>query len=220
LAGFYEGGEFAAVISIEVEDKSKLKHVKEALDASLNLGPSPLSVGAGEQFDKVHSQALRDTAMTISVNWSGGGEVKKPGVAWTLQSVIQIANAFPTMVAQCPAKTSAILTRYTSLRSFQVFRYKQIKLEKEQEAVKKQEPQKEATMQGEQPLQPPKVKKLMSRPKLWSSKNLILNYAPCSIYTADLWDAYMEYKRLWKRIDYSKWLFLSIGLGDIVLKPS
>jgi hypothetical protein len=210
LTGFYEGGEFAAVISIEVEDKSKLKHVKEALDASLNLGPSPLSVGAGEQFDKVHSQALRDTAMTISVNWSGGGEVKKPGVAWTLQSVIQIANAFPTMVAQCPAKTSALLTRYTSLRSFQVFRYKQMKLEKEQEAIKKQESQKEATIQGTQPLQPTNVKKLMSRPTLWSSKNLILNYAPCSIYTADLWDAYMEYKRLWKRIDYSKWLFLNI----------
>jgi hypothetical protein len=187
MIGFHEGGEFAAVISIEVEDKSKLKHMKEALDASLNLGPSPLSVGAGEQFDKVHSQALRDTAMTISINWSGGGEVKKPGVAWTLQSVIQIANAFPTMVAQCPAKISAILTRYTSLRLFQTFRYKQIKLEKQQEAAEEnQESQKSAAMQGMQPLQSPSQRKLKSRPKLWSSKNLILNYAPCSIYTADL----------------------------------
>jgi hypothetical protein len=209
LAGFYEGGQFAAVISVEVQDKSKLKHVKEALDASLNLGPSPLSVGAGEQFDKVHSQALRDTAMTISVNWSGGGEVKKPDVAWTLQSVIQIANAFPTMVAQCPAKISAILTRYTSLRSFQIFRYKQIKLEKQQldETTEKKEiPPPGAATQGTQRAQTTNVKKLKTRTKLWSSKNLILNYAPCSIYTADLWDAYMEYKRLWKRIDYSKWL--------------
>lgn len=174
--------------------------MKEALDVSLNLGPSPLSVGAGEQFDKVHSQALRDTAMTISVNWSGGGEVKSPGVAWTLQSVIQVANAFPTMVAQCPAKISAILTRYTSLRSFQIFRYKQIKIEKEQEAIKK----KEDLKQGAQPVQPPNAKVYKTRERLWSSKNLILNYAPCSIYTADLWDAYMEYKRLWKRTDYSK----------------
>jgi hypothetical protein len=188
-----------------VQDKSKLKHVKEALDASLNLGPSPLSVGAGEQFDKVHSQALRDTAMTISVNWSGGGEVKKPGVPWTLQSVIQVANAFPTMVGLCPAKVSAILSRYTSLRSFQVFRYKQIKLEKEQEIVEKEkESKKEATTQGTQESETTNVKRLKSRPKLWSSKSLILNYAPCSIYTADLWDAYMEYKRLWKRIDYSE----------------
>lgn len=193
-----------------MEDKSKLKHIKEALDVSLNLGPSPLSVGAGEQFDKVHSQALRDTAMTISVNWSGGGEVKKPGVAWTLQSVIQVANAFPTMVAQCPAKISAILTRYTSLRSFQVFRYKQMKIEKELESIeKKEELEKESKEQGAQPAQPAKGKVYKTRQRLWSSKNLILNYAPCSIYTADLWDAYMEYKRLWKRIDYSKWPHLS-----------
>lgn len=181
--------------------------MKEALDVSLNLGPSPLSVGAGEQFDKLHSQALRDTAMTISVNWSGGGEVKKPGVAWTLQSVIQVANAFPTMVAQCPAKVSAILTRYTSLRSFQVFRYKQIKIENELESIRKKELEKkskEIKEQGTQPTHPPNAKVYKTRQTFWSSKNLILNYAPCSIYTADLWDAYMEYKRLWKRIDYSK----------------
>lgn len=178
--------------------------MKEALDVSLNLGPSPLSIGAGEQFDKIHSQALRDTAMTISVNWSGGGEVKKPGVAWTLQSVIQVANAFPTMVAQCPAKISAILTRYTSLRSFQGFRYKQMKIEKEQEEARKEEMNKEAASRGTQTSRPPASQIYKTRPKLWASKNLILNYAPCSIYTADLWDAYVGYKRLWKRIDYSK----------------
>jgi hypothetical protein len=213
ISGFYEGGEFAAVISVEVHDESKLKHVKEALDITLNLGPSPLAVGAGEQFDKVHSSALRDTAMTISVNWSGGGEIKKPEIPWTLESVIQTANAFSTMVARCPAKTTAILTRYTSLRSFQVYRYKQIDLENKQNDTEKNPPKQKANENKR-------------KPKSWSSRNLILNYAPCSIYTADLWDAYVEYKKLWKRIDYSEYIppssntSIIIGVGSRPFYPN
>lgn len=38
----------------------------------------------------------------------------------------------------------------------------------------------------------------------WTAKHLILNYAPCNIYTADLFDALMAYKQLWKQIDRSK----------------
>ena len=77
ISGFLEGGEFNAVISIKVSDKRKLRSVKQAVDVQLAIGPSPLSVGAGESVSKDHSEALQDTEITISVNWSGGGEIKK-----------------------------------------------------------------------------------------------------------------------------------------------
>lgn len=110
-----EGGEFNAIISVDVHDKSKLRKVKQAIDVELAVGPSPVTVGASESFDKQHAELMQDTEITISVNWCGGGEIKRPEVPWTVSSVIAVANAFPSMVARCSSKTSAILTRYVSL---------------------------------------------------------------------------------------------------------
>ncbi|KAF2799273.1 hypothetical protein K505DRAFT_231459, partial [Melanomma pulvis-pyrius CBS 109.77] len=158
ISGFTEGGEFNAVVSIKLNDKSKFKAVKQAVDVQLAVGPPTLEIGAKESIDKEHSEALRNTEISISVNWVGGGEIKKPKVPWTIKSVVAIANAFPSMVARSSARTQAILTRYTSLRTFQAGK------ERYEEPV------------------------------------IILNYVPCSLYTADLFDALMIYKRLWKRI--------------------
>jgi hypothetical protein len=141
------------------------------------VGPSPLSVEAKEAVDKQHAELLEDSEVTISVNWIGGGEIKKPEVPWTISSVIAVANAFPSMVARCSAKTSAVLSKYSSLRSFNTWLFAR---QKEDEK--------------------------------WYEKDVILNYAPCAIYTADLFDALMAYKSLWKRIDYSKWFSSTIGL--------
>jgi hypothetical protein len=124
ISGFVEGGVFSAIISIDVHDKSKLRHVKQAVDVALAVGPSPVSVGGGESFDKQHQELLQDTEISISVNWTGGGEIKNPDVPWTVSSVVAVANAFPSMVAHCSAKTAAILSRYTSLRTFQAWKYK------------------------------------------------------------------------------------------------
>ena len=169
-----EGGEFNAVISIDVHDKSKLHSVKQAVDICLAVGPIPVTVGAQEAIDKEHRETMQDTEITISVNWLGGGEIKRPDVPWTLTSVVQVANAFPSMVARCSSVTSAVLTRYTSLRSFQTWRYK-----------------------------------MAAADKTWLNRDLILNYTPCQLYTNDLFDAYMAYKKLWKRIDFSKLLCLA-----------
>jgi len=76
------------------------------------------------------------------------------------------------MVARCSAKTSAVLTKYTSLRSFQAWKYK-----------------------------------MAAKDPKWLEKDVILNYTPCQLYTADLFDALMAYKKLWKRIDFSECLF-------------
>jgi hypothetical protein len=169
ISGFIEGGEFNAIISISVQDKSKLSRVKQAVDVQLAVGPSPVSVGAQESLDKQHQELLEDSDITISVNWSGGGEIKKPEIPWTLQTVVAVANAFPSMVARCSANTSAVLTRYASLKSFQAWRWKMA----------------------------------VGNPD-WASRNVILNYAPCALYTADLFDAMMVYKRLWKKIGFSE----------------
>ena len=90
-------------------------------------------------------------------------------VPWSLQSVVAVANAFPSMVARNASRTSAILTRYEALRSFQAWKWKMIAKDSE-----------------------------------WSRKFVILDYAPCTLYTADLFDAMMGYKKLWKRIGESK----------------
>ena len=134
------------------------------------MGPSPVSVGAKESVDKQHAELLQDSEVCISVNWIGGGEIKKPEVPWTISSVVAVANAFPSMVARCSAKTSAVLSTYTSLKSFNKWLFDMQKVDEK-----------------------------------WYEKDVILNYAPCAIYTSDLFDALMAYKALWKRIDFSKY---------------
>lgn len=169
ISGFLEGGEFSAVISIQVQDRSRLRRVKQAVDLALAVGPSPVSVGAQESVQKDHAEVLQDTEITISVNWTGGGDIKRPEVPWNLDSVVAVANAFPSMVARSSSKTAAVLTRYESLRSFQAWKWRM-----------------EAKERG------------------WVERLQQLNYTPCSLYTAELFDALMAYKKLWKRIGGSK----------------
>ncbi|EKG13274.1 hypothetical protein MPH_09555 [Macrophomina phaseolina MS6] len=169
ISGFLEGGEFSAVISIQVQDRSKLRRVKQAVDLALAVGPTPVSVGAQESVQRDHAEVLQDTEMAISVNWTGGGDIKKPEVPWSLDTVVAVANAFPSMVARSSSKTAAVLTRYESLREFQAWKWRM-----------------EAQERG------------------WVERLQQLNYTPCSLYTAELFDAFMAYKKLWKRIGGSE----------------
>ena len=199
ISGFVEGGQFNAVISVKVHDKSKFKAVKQAIDIQLAVGPSPVSVGASESLNKEHREALKHTEITISVNWIGGGNIKKPDVQWTPESVAAIANAFPSMVARSSARTMAILTRYTSLRSFQEWKWK--RLEEFEEKFKKQ---KQAdTVSAEEKKDKAELEAI--KQKKWEEPKIILNYVPCALYTADLFDALMIYKKLWKDIGESKY---------------
>ena len=52
-----------------------------------------------------NSEALKDTETTISVNWMGGGDIKDSAVAWDVESVYATAAAFPQKVAQTPQRT-------------------------------------------------------------------------------------------------------------------
>lgn len=171
ISGFLTGGEFNAVISIDVHDKAKLSQVKQSVDVQLAVGPAPVFVGAKESINSTHKKVLEGTEITISVNWVGGGEIKNPEVPWTLENVVAVANAFPSMVAGCSARTTAVLTSYTQLKSFQDWRMKMAA----------------GVDQSD-----------------WLSNQLILHYAPCSVYTADLFDALCAYRKLWKKIGFSK----------------
>ena len=190
ISGFIEGGEFNAIISIKLNDKSKHKAVKQAVDVQLAVGPPTLEIGASEAFEKTHDEALRNTEISISVNWIGGGEIKKPKVPWTIKSVVAVANAFPSMVARSSARTQAILTRYTSLRSFQAWKWARLLEERKiWESDPKNQKGGENNKSGNERYEEPAI---------------ILNYVPCTLYTAELFDALMNYKKLWKRIGESK----------------
>jgi len=202
ISGFTEGGEFNAVISIKLNDKSKYKSVKQAVDVQLAVGPPTLEVGASEALAKEHSEALKNTEISISVNWVGGGEIKRPSVPWTIQSVVAVANAFPSMVARSSARTQAILTRYTSLRSFQTWKWARLLEERRTwESDPRNQKGGEHNKDGK---------------RMYEETVIILNYVPCALYTAELFDALMIYKKLWKKIGESELLVVALQRGALL----
>lgn len=161
ISGFTEGGEFNAIVSIKVNDKSKVSAVKAAAEAEMQVAAAPgLSVGTNNAIDKHSSDVWDDTETTISVNWAGGGNIKPAEDKWDLKTVVDVATRFPHLVQTCAQRTSAILTRYTSLRSFN-----------------------EANARN-----------------ALDDKYVILDYDLCSLYTQDLFDAYLSYKNIWSEL--------------------
>ncbi|KAL2217911.1 hypothetical protein M432DRAFT_548128 [Thermoascus aurantiacus ATCC 26904] len=113
IAGFLEGGEFSAIISIKVNDKSKISKVRLAAEVQLARPPAGEAV-----LDKDKEDIWNGTEISISVNWTGGGEIKNPTSNWDFATVIAAANEFPSRVLKYSQRTSAILMNYNSLRSF------------------------------------------------------------------------------------------------------
>ena len=161
ISGFTEGGEFSAIVSIKVSDKSKVSAVKAAAEAEIAIVAAPgLSVGTKNSLDKSKSDVWDDTETTISVNWAGGGDLKPADEKWDLATVVDVATRFPHLVQTCAQRTSAVLPRYTSLRSFN-----------------------EANARN-----PPE------------DKFRILDYDLCSLYTQDLFSAFLAYKNIWTEL--------------------
>lgn len=161
ISGFTEGGEFSAIVSIKVSDKSKVAAVKAAAEAEIAVAAVPgLEVGTKNTVDRHKSDVWDDTEITISVNWAGGGNIKPADEKWDLKTVVDVATRFPHLVQTCAQRTSAILTRYTSLRSFN-----------------------EANARN-----PPE------------DRFRILDYDLCSLYTQDLFSAFLAYKNIWAEL--------------------
>ncbi|ETI27792.1 hypothetical protein G647_00241 [Cladophialophora carrionii CBS 160.54] len=116
ISGWEEGGEFNAVVSVKLRDKSSATQVAASLQASLGTAALSGSVEGQGQIDKSSLDKMAET--TISVNWSGGGQIKETDVIWDVTSLTIAAANFPDLVAMTPQRKYALLTKYSALKSF------------------------------------------------------------------------------------------------------
>lgn len=116
ISGFQEGGEFNAIISMKVHNKAKLLDIQAEAKVALTAGPVDITGEANVGIARTNLEMNTET--TIQVSWCGGGHIKPMEQPWNIQSVMQAAARFPSLVANCPQRTHAILTKYDSLRSF------------------------------------------------------------------------------------------------------
>jgi hypothetical protein len=119
ISDFVEGGEIYALVNIRSSSKTKLKDLKAYASAQLTPAAAPIQLKVDTSFEKSGREAWDQAETSIRVQWRGGGEIKTHDFQWGLDSLIQVANAFPTFVAATSAKIRAVLTPYTALESFQ-----------------------------------------------------------------------------------------------------
>lgn len=94
---------------MKVSDKSKIFEIKASLEAQVSLAAVKGKVSG--KFEMEKDSLSKSTETTVAVNWSGGGSIKDPEEAWTITSIQRAAAAFPDLVAICPQRTYAILTK-------------------------------------------------------------------------------------------------------------
>ncbi|KLU89845.1 hypothetical protein MAPG_08814 [Magnaporthiopsis poae ATCC 64411] len=116
ISGFLEGGEFNALVSMKILNKAKKTDIQAEAKIALTTGPT--SIDADANVSIAHENLSTNTETTIQVSWCGGGHIKPMEQQWDLKSLMQAAARFPDLVADCPQRTHAILTKYESLRSF------------------------------------------------------------------------------------------------------
>ncbi|KAJ5715711.1 uncharacterized protein N7483_012892 [Penicillium malachiteum] len=117
ISGFQYGGEFTAVISVKASDKVDSEDVKAK--ARILFTKDKLDLNINGKFDKESSSFLTENETTISVTYTGGGQhLKERDEDWTFETMKAAALKFPHLVAQTPMRTHAILTKYSSLRSY------------------------------------------------------------------------------------------------------
>ncbi|TAQ87233.1 hypothetical protein B7494_g4480 [Chlorociboria aeruginascens] len=116
ISGFQEGGEFNAVVSMKILNKAKKTDIKAEAKVAFTAGPMAVEAEANVNIAKENIETNTET--TIQVSWSGGGHIKPREQQWDIKSLMQAAARFPDLVAECPQRTYAILTKYDTLRSF------------------------------------------------------------------------------------------------------
>ncbi|KIX97111.1 uncharacterized protein Z520_07225 [Fonsecaea multimorphosa CBS 102226] len=118
ISDFVEGGEIYAWVGIKSQDRKNSRQL--AVHASAQLTPMGLPVQASGEMDasQERNRLFSQATTSIRIQWRGGGQIKNHDFPWGMDSLILIANAFPSMVAVKPAKIRAVLTPYTALKSF------------------------------------------------------------------------------------------------------
>ena len=116
ISGFEEGGEFNALVSMKILNKAKKTDIQAEAKIAFTTGPVDIKAEANVNIAKTNIETNTET--TIQVSWSGGGHIKPREQQWDIQSLMQAAARFPDLVAECPQRTYAIITKYDTLRSF------------------------------------------------------------------------------------------------------
>ncbi|EME41203.1 hypothetical protein DOTSEDRAFT_55095 [Dothistroma septosporum NZE10] len=116
ISGFQEGGEFNALVSMKILNKAKKTDIQAQAKVAFTAGPADITAEANVNIAKANIEINTET--TIQVSWSGGGHIKPREQQWDVQSLMQAASRFPDLVAQCPQRIYAIITKYESLRTF------------------------------------------------------------------------------------------------------
>jgi hypothetical protein len=119
ISDFVEGGEIYAWVGIRSQDKEKVNELRAYASAQLTPMAFPVAVKADADFNRKKTEAFSQAETSIRIQWRGGGEIKNHDFQWGMDSLVQIANAFPSFVAITPAKIRAVLTPYSALKSFQ-----------------------------------------------------------------------------------------------------
>ncbi|KAF8419175.1 hypothetical protein EV426DRAFT_616215 [Tirmania nivea] len=119
ISGFVDGGELHGIVSIKVLDATNKKDVEKAIKKRMNAMGGPPELTPSECSDGSQlSSTLSKTETTLSVSWSGGGQIKLINEEWSLDTLFRAAAEFPARVASCPQRTWAILTKYDNSRDF------------------------------------------------------------------------------------------------------
>ncbi|KAK0524418.1 hypothetical protein OC835_005924 [Tilletia horrida] len=116
ISGFIEGGDLHAVVLIKVINDAKKKDI--LAEAKVALTSGDLDIDGRGNVALARANLAANTETTILVKYSGGASIKNYSEKWTIDSLLAAANRFPYLVAQYPARTYAILTKYESLRTF------------------------------------------------------------------------------------------------------
>ncbi|KAI1109969.1 hypothetical protein F5Y14DRAFT_444299 [Nemania sp. NC0429] len=118
ISGFIEGGEFNAIVSMKILNKAKKTDIQA--EAKIALTAGAVQIEAQANVGIARSNIETNTETTIQVFWSGGGHIKPMEQQWDIQSLMAAAARFPDLVAECPQRTYAILTKkpasYTPLQ--------------------------------------------------------------------------------------------------------
>ncbi|EPS38718.1 hypothetical protein H072_7514 [Dactylellina haptotyla CBS 200.50] len=116
ISGFTEGGEFNALLSIKVFNKSKVKAIEAGVRAAFGKSLFTLDSMGKEEWER--RDIDDNTEITVSAIWSGGGRIKSSEKQWPIHSLMEAAASFPDLVASEPHRTHAIITSYPYLRNF------------------------------------------------------------------------------------------------------
>ncbi|KAK6355236.1 hypothetical protein TWF696_004350 [Orbilia brochopaga] len=116
ISGFVEGGEFNALLSIKVLNKSKLQDVETGIKATFGKSLFTLDTEGKTEWEKRDIDG--HVEMAVSAIWSGGGRIKSSEKQWPIHSLMETAASFPDLIASEPHRTHTILTPYSYLRSF------------------------------------------------------------------------------------------------------